>query len=329
MGTGCLRQTFVRDLSTLVSGSYLRAMRSVFLLSACGVLGAGCVPVFKLYKPEKRACSEDFISWSGGLTQHVDSGNGTGDFDYFNEDPIIDHTAGNYDLASGEFFWWDDYLEAGHRDRAHYSGIGTLWRNGDLDLDYTLEVHYSDDSAKAWSVRQERFGCEESFRLEAVEDPEDLEFVTGTYTGGVFEYTHEWIDGGVIAVGSGTRKSDQSYSETIEYADGPVLLAHLETGDGKGNVNRIFSYDHGLSKVEGSWEQGLEGTVSMDYFSKSSGSKKQFWVYHFDAMGNGAGSWLQDDVSCDLLFEGGQCKRRSCTDDSNGKCTVPVEAPTF
>jgi len=304
-------------------------MRTVFLWPLLGVIGSGCVPVFKLDKLDKRSCSEDFIAWNGGLTQHVDAGDGTGEFDYANPDPLIDTTAGYYDLSTGEFFWWDEYLDAGHRQQGHYSGVGTLWRNGDLDLEYELEHYFSDDTKDVWNVRQERFGCEEKLRLESAEDPEDLEFVTGTYSEGAFAFTHEWIDGSVIAVANGTKYADQSYTSTLEITDGPVLLAHQETGDGEGNVSRIFSYDRGYTKVEGFWDREVQGTVSMDYFSKSSGSKKQFWVYHFDALGNGEGSWTQDDVACDLLFEAGECKRRQCTDDSNGKCTTPVEAPTF
>jgi hypothetical protein len=304
-------------------------MERILLVTLMSALGAGCVPVFKLDKLENRSCAEDFIPWSGGLTRHVDAGNGTGEFDYINPDALIDQTAGYYDLATGEFFWWDEYVDAGHRDQAHYVGVGTLWRNGDLDLDYEQEFYYSDDTKQVWTVRQERFGCDENLRYESAEDPEDLEFITGTYGQDGYDYTHEWISGSVVAVAAGSRKSDQSYTETLDLTDGPVLLVHQETGDGQGNVDRIFSYDDGYTKVEGTWNQGLEGTLSMDYFSKTSGAKRQYWVYHYDAIGNGEGSWTQDEVSCDLVFELGECKRRACSDDSNGKCTVPVEAPQF
>jgi hypothetical protein len=323
------RQQFVVGLSIRRSNSYLIEMRTVLLYVLMGFLGAGCVPVFKLDKLEDRSCTEDFIPWSGGLTRHVDEGNGTGEFDYINPDTLIDQTAGYYDLSTGEFFWWDEYLDAGHRERGHYSGVGTLWRNGDLDLDYEREFYYSDDTKEVWAVRQERFGCEENFRYASVDNPEDLEFVSGSYGSGVYEYTHEWIFGAVVAVATGSQKADQSYVEDLEVIDGPILLVHQETGDGQGNVSRIYSYDDGFTKVEGTWDQGVEGTVSMDYFSKSPGSKRQYWVYHYDAMGNGEGSWSQDDVSCDLVFEQGECKRRACSDDSNGKCVVPVEAPQF
>ncbi len=304
-------------------------MRSLLVLSGCALLASGCVPIFKLSKEADRSCAENFIDWGGGLTHHVDSGNGTGEFAYYNEDPIIDITEGFYDLENGEFFWWDQYVDSAHRDMAHYAGEGTIWRNGDLDLDYEMEVFYSNETSKSWDVRQERVGCAQNFRYQATEDEYDLEFITGNFAGGNYEYTHEWIVGSVVAVSTGTLRPDLSYTETIEYAEGAVSLEHTETGDGQGNADRDFVYDDGFNKLEGFWNQGVEGTLSMDYFSKATGSKKQFWVYHYDAMGNGVGTWEQDGVTCELLFELGDCKRRQCSDDSNGKCTVPVAAPTF
>jgi len=303
-------------------------MRCLVLLPLWCFAAAGCVPVFKLDKKD-RSCEEDFIEWGGGLTHHVDAGNGTGEFSFYNENPIIDLTEGRYDLETGDFEWSDQYLEAAHRDLARYVGGGTLWRNGDLDLEYQMELHYSDQTNAVFDVRQERFGCDENFRIQSTEDDTDLEFITGTFTGGQYEYTHEWIFGSVVAVSTGTLRPDLSYTEIIDFEDGPVVLVHVEDGDGQGNATRQFEYEDGYITLEGTWDQGIEGTLSMDYTSKSQGAKKQIWSYHYDALGNGAGTWEQGPVTCDLLFELGECKRRKCSDDTNGKCTVPVEAPTF
>ena len=302
-------------------------MRFTLLASIGCVLASGCVPVFKLDKD--LSCSEDFIPWRGGLTRHVIEGKATGEFSYLNDDPVIDQSEGSYDLATGAFDWWDLYIEASHRERAHYNGDGILFRNGDLDLDYQMEFYYADETKTVYDVRQKRIGCEEEFRIQNRNAEEDLEFIVGTYSAGQFEYSREWIFGSLIAVSTGTLKSDHSYTEIIDFADDPVTLTHLEEGDGQGNATRQFAYDDGFTKLEGTWDQGIEGTLSMDYFVKEGSAKKAFWVYQYDGLRNGAGSWEQDGVTCDLLFELGACKRRQCSDDSNGQCAVPVAAPKF
>ncbi len=300
-------------------------MRFGLLVATALSITAGCRPTFKLDKPSKLTCSEPFHTWGGGLSNHVQQGSGGGDFDYVPAAPEVQRIYGAYDLKTGDFFWYEEYITASHIQLEHAVGYGTLWTDGDLSIEYLHEVMYEDDRVDQFDVRELRLGCAVDRRVEGEDGL--VEVFEGAYINGGYEYSRSYTDGVDTFTSDGRVEPAGSWSETIDVSLGPVTKSFEEVGDGEGYFKREF-VEAGLAQdIEGYWERFLDGTAHAEFLHEVSGGLLQAWEYTIDALGTGDGTLEFGQNRCDLEFVDGDCQRVGCTDNSDGSCSPPVEVP--
>ena len=304
----------------------------MYKLAAVVMLLPGCYvgPVYKL-KDAKQACANPLVERSYDLALKVDNGVGDGLFDYDVVGwTLLDHTNGQYDLKTGEFFWLNEFADGAIRRSEYAEGTGLIERNGDLDLSYALTATYTDETQAAFTVRHTRTGCSEVLRIENAADANDVELSDLTWSGGGLDWARNFVEGPSAVQAIGRMESDRSWQEYVDYSKGGVKVFWLTDGDGDGHQVRTFDDDDGFSKLEGSWERWYDGSVAMNFTRNNAAISKQTWDFSVDPTGSGGGSWSTNDNSCDINFNNGNCRLRNCTSESlDGPCEVPVTWPEY
>jgi hypothetical protein len=308
-------------------------MKRVLLPSLFAALLAGCTvgPVFSLKGDARRTCPQsDFLDYTGGLAFHVTQGNGNGTFDY---DPPADHIArtnGFYRLKTGEFAYDVVYEDSWKATDEIRDGLGTLWRDGDHDLAWTLHSDWGDGAVRSYGIRSIRLGCEEDTRIEDLETNQ-VSYETRVYESDGFAIERQERYRGATVIAEGRGYEDGSAEVAVDYADGPFDLSYVETDDGHGHIRRAFDDVVGSDELQGFWETSAGG-VTYDYTRNAPGQRIERWVFTLDGNGDGEGQVLfgaAEADSCGLFFEAGACTRQGCTNGANGACQPPVLASSL
>jgi len=280
----------------------------------------GCGPSFKL-DATGLTCGVDIFSWSGGLTRSVLLGEGDGAFSYAESYGVASVT-GDYDLSTG-VFEYDVVWSAGHaRVNERVAGQGTLWTDGDMDIEYTREVEWIDGSVTTQTSREKRLGCAVS---EQHTDENGTTYLYGTYDAGGLEYRREYTEGSHTIEVSGRLGATASYGEEALYESDPYALEYQESGSLSGNALRVFTDTVDGVKIEGQWARDDAGAVSYDY-GVTGGGYQEEWVFDLDFSGTGEGEVVIGDTTCDLEVTDFACERKRCG-DLRGSCTFPTLAP--
>lgn len=293
------------------------------------LLTSGCGPVFKLVPEAKRACTASIVELSDDLAIKVDNGPGDGSFDYAYEGwSLLAKTAGEYDLKTGDFSWINNYADGSQRTEDNVVGSGTVWRDGNFDLEYDNTVSFKDGTILLQTTRAERTGCTQSTRVELGDGT--ITLTDATWNAGGLDWTRNFVVGPAAVEGIGHMNADRSWFETVNYDDGTARFEWASDGDGNNRKNRTFDDDDGWSKTKGSWEAFYDGTVVMNFTLNNPNIEKETWDFTVDGLGAGGGTWSNASDTCDLVFTNGNCKWRNCSDvNLEGKCDVPVPWPEY
>ena len=287
---------------------------SIFLLLI------GCGPTFKL-DATALTCGVDIFSWSGGLTRSVLQGEGDGSFSYAESYGVASVT-GDYDLGSG-MFGYDVVWSPGHaRVNERVDGQGTLWTDGDMDIEYTREIQWVDGSVTTLTSREKRLGCAVS---EQHTDEGETTYLYGTYDSGGLEYRREYAEGSHTIEVWGRLGAAASYGEEVAYESDPYVLVYQESGSLSGNALRVFTDTSKGVTIEGQWTRDDLGTVAYDYGVTGEGYQEE-WLFDLDFSGTGEGEVVIGDTTCDLEVTDFVCERKRCG-DLRGSCTFPALAP--
>jgi len=304
-------------------------MKGWTVLVACVALLGGCGKVFKL-KQKKLTCTEPFHTWGAGLVTHVNQGKGNGEFDYEPLDPRIDRVTGAFDLSTGDFFWDEEFVEDFYVTKNEVDGYGTIWNDGDLDIEYDVTAELRNEEEHNYRVREQRLGCEmEKWIDQDIEgQPDPTEVWEGEFTDGGYEYVHKFGHYGLLMEAEGRTEDDFSYEETLSYDEDGVEIDWYEEGDGEGEVRREFEERIG-GVLEGFWERKPDGDLEVDYEYTPLGSQKQSWEYELDYEGDGSGTVTLGNVSCDLDWDAYDCTLEDCTQSGldGDDCDAPVTLP--
>lgn len=301
---------------------------TLLVLGAVGL--SACGPVYKL-KEKKLTCSERFHTWGGGLVTHVNQGDGDGSFDYQPLDPRIDRIFGLYDLDSGGFYWDEDFVDGSQVRNRRIDGRGTIWNDGDLDVEYDVVADMPGDLEAAYYVREQRLGCDMTRWVESDIDgqPDPTDIVEGTFTDGGFEYLHRFALWGLEVEAEGRLEADSTYEEELSYDEGGVTFDWYEERDDDGTVLREFDESIDGITLQGFWERQLDGDLEVVYDYSAPGRAREEWTYDLDDGGDGSGGWVFGNVSCDLRFRDFACTLQDCSSSSyeGDDCPLRVSVP--
>ena len=288
-------------------------------LALCWFL-VGCSPAFQL-DASGLTCGVDIFSWSGGLTRSVLQGEGDGSFSYA-EPYGVENLSGSYDLESGSFSY-DVAWAAGYaRLSEQVDGQGTLWTDGDMDIEYTREIQWADGTSSTVTSREKRLGCQVS-EQHVVE--ERTTYLYGTYDAGGLDYRREYTEGSHRVEVTGRLSSAGSYGEETAYESDDYAVEFQESGSLSGNAVRVFADTAVGVLTEGSWTRDELGGVSYEYEVSGQGYDEQ-WLFDLDLSGHGEGEVVIGGTTCDLEVVAFECERKRCG-DLRGPCTFPILAP--
>ncbi len=294
-------------------------MRSSMLL-AVALLAVGCGPRFRLDQ-KGLTCNEGHLTWAGGLTNHVLQGSGKGDFAY---DPVmdtVDFIDGFYDLDTGDFWWQSTYADGLSRVEELAQGYGTLWPDGDLDIEYALDIELVDGRSEDFVVRERRLGCDLDVRVE--HEDGDVRVYEGQFTGGQLEYVHTWTDLTREYEAVGTRSPDGTWTEELAVEDGDFEYRLEDQGDFELSWRRDFRRVNAYTTLEGELEQDAQGATTVSYTFEPASGPDETWSYTIDLLGEGEGTLDYAQQSCSLSFSEGKCTASGCNRD--GRCQPPLE----
>jgi hypothetical protein len=271
-------------------------------------LGTGCGYKFQLDK--KLTCDVDYVDWYGGLTRHLSSSSGNGEFDYYPTSLLELRTVGAYELGSGDLAWVTDYVSDYVVVSDSVVGSGYAWEDGDLDVRLDVERTWLGGAVESTRIYERRFGCENAVRVVTPDDDESLlELEVGTIEEDVYSYTREFYEDDKDLVVAGEMRSDGSWTEKlIPYQNGTLSLDWTDEGTADGSVTRTFLEvwaGSGLQK-EGSWERSPSGVSHWKWTATELGNE---WIfdYEVDFFGEGEGTVEVNDETCSVTVSAGEC----------------------
>ncbi|MEN0061834.1 MAG: hypothetical protein AAGA48_06755 [Myxococcota bacterium] len=281
---------------------------------------ASCTSRFVFDDP---TCDADFVDWAGGLTNDVLQGSGDGAFDYIPRDSdIVVQMAGEYDLRTGDLEWERTYVEGAFRRSESAEGQGTLWPDGDLDLEYDLEVTLP-LIRRSIEVRDLRLGCDVNRRVE--DEQGRVEIYRGELTDDGLLYTHEFVDGARTFVADGERLPDGSWTESLNFQGANLTYMLDESGNARDvSWRRDLVYETADTLLNGFYRRRANGRMNVEYRAIINDGVPEFWNYGFDSEGNGTGTLTFEDgtPACTLTFQRGACTVTDC--DAEGTCVPPL-----
>lgn len=244
------------------------------------------------------------------LTQHLlASQDGSGDFHYASDDPLVDVVQGRYDLSTGDFEWTESHPDGHFRERTQVAGFGIAWPNGDADLTYGRVTHFIGGTSETTRVRYTQRRCDVS---EVVREANGrVRSVTeGTLGPDGLQYRREEVREDLIATGEGRLRPDGQRTHELAWVGEGLAGTHALREEPNGRVeldfdevkDRVRSHGRRVTRVDGStrwvYQQDVDRT-------------QQFWEYTLDFFGNGEGRFeLVEDgarIACDVRFEDAVC----------------------
>lgn len=295
-------------------------MRHVFLCVGLS-LSIGCNKGGAWLDPDELSCGRNPFDWFGGLSRHVDRGEvGEGEvsFDYAPPEERIGSIYGVYNTSSGDFSYTANYLDY-YLDQDNFSGYGTVFQNGALDILYTVTRSDVLGAVEVYEVREERYACEGYIERWAVGDggetslAERVDYVIADDGRVDYDVSRDGADG----YRSGSWSSDMSddYYDEWYLADEDYFAEGVATGAGE--VNEDLARFFPDVEYYGDSSYSIWGDETSNYTGYQPGDEDVYvTVYQaLDYDGSGGASYqYADGDTCDITFY----TDGSCDEDCTG-----------
>ncbi len=291
------------------SGSFALAFRGVVhcgtLLALCGV--AACGPSsLTLGEPscDASAAADWFIV--GAI---VRSGSTDGTLD---EDPpgdLITAREGRYNPRTGALSFTDTFADGYRYTGAAWDGFGTVFDNGDADLELTRTLVHADGGETVHAVRILRSGCD----VEWVEREGDtvVWLENATFKGDVYDFRVDRLQANVIATGRGERSADGETELTDDWRIGDV--EHHWTREIRSDGEEVATFEVLANDrvAQGEVEVRTGGSTAWEFDVVDVDGAEATWELGLGPAGNGRGlvtfKGTFEDIECDLEIEDGDC----------------------
>lgn len=268
------------------------------------------------------ACQKDVYEWSDDLLAHMLTGPGDGTFDYDPDDVPRQSITGSYDYATGDFGWDVAYADSYWLIASKVDGYGTVYHDGDLDLQYTETETDVLSVVTTTNYRVTRSQCQMTVSSWSAENESDRVDHTGSYTD---DDTYAWTgtDGTYDYKGGMRRNLSHTYSATAQDGSYDVSVATKPEGTSDVTLSSADNacYDNGYTctadwKVR--FDGGRDGTQSI--FASDGGLYASIsFSDNYD--GSGTAHWAFDDgMTCDTETNAQGACGYTCSDGTEGDC---------
>jgi len=274
-------------------------------------LFTGCGLSTGFHLDGKPSCAQKNYTWTDDLTRHLLNGRRDATFDYDPDTQVVRRINGSYDLLTGDFSWKERYHADHFRKKSEVVGYGYADSNGDLDIEYALQVTDVLGVQTTSVVRLEREHCKVTKRV--TDEDGELTWEFGKYWGEAYNFRTEQVVDGAPWTVYGVDEDDGSFTRTLDWATSSESYGYEEQGDGEGYSRRDWEQDDGRFIV-GYQETWLSGRTH-EYYTVEGAT----WDYTLNYEGNGEGTYTEDDSECELTFVAHECYY-DCGGGSTGNC---------
>lgn len=265
---------------------------------------------------ESPGCYDEPYGWSDDLASWVNQGDGTGAFSVDPAGDAADEVEGAYDPYSGAFAWVRRYDDDHWRTKDEVeAGEGTVYHNGDLDLEYVVVSTDKLDATWRSAVRVERYECAQEWWTW---DPEADEPVYDHFEGSYSRTTFSWEADVEDVEWSGTRSDDGSATE--HYAAGKNEWDTTYRADGTSRSE--FETSDTNYTYAGSEEIAFNGDREQEYTILDGKDEVCTVEASFDYDGDGTASYDCGGQSfvCEYTVDKAGACTYACDDGSEGDC---------
>jgi hypothetical protein len=293
----------------------------VFLLACSSV-----PPEYQHWFDQEPACDVEVYAWSDDVLAHVLTGDGDGSFDYDPEDRPRTQVDGTYNAGSGNIGWQASYHEDYWLERGTVEGHGTVFHNGDLDVEYTETTTDVLEVESAVAYRVERTGCSmTTWRWDPEGEAADALELSGDYDGDRFTFSGD--DGDYEYRGS----FDSDHRRTFGYeSEDGTASSWAETGaDGVTQSEWTLLDDACIDGEEdlrctGTGTTAFDGSTEADWTLDQDGNEVARQHEEFAYDGDGTIVYEYEDgeewVECVYTYEQGTCSGVECDDGKKHRC---------
>lgn len=266
---------------------------------------------------QEPACDANPYEWADDLLTHILNGDEEGGFDYDPVDTPRAGISGSYDVSSGDFAWDVSYVQESYLVSQAVVGDGTVYHNGDLDLEAVITTTDVLDNVGITSSRFIREGCgSSSWSWGEDQTADDAIEITGVYKAEVYVWTaadDTWsYDGSLTSDLTETSHYlalDDSFEQTnVSFPDGTAtqdIVGDESCSDGYG--------------CDGHWDFAIDGSYTFSYDLLDGQDVYCTVTGEYDYAGDGTGHYDCDDYQCDLETVDGACTY-SCDNGQKGDC---------
>ncbi len=264
---------------------------------------------------ESPACANEPYAWSDDLASWVSQGDGQGAFSVDPPGDAATSVDGAYDYSTGDFAWTRSYGEDYWQTSVEVqSGVGTVFHNGDLSVEYvTVTTDRLDETwQEGWRV--ERVECAQEWWVwDATSDAPTYSHYQGAWSADVFE----WAGLDELEGRSGTRAPDGS--GTLHDESGTDEQDFTFRADG--TSLREFDLSDTNYTYRGSDETAWNGDVTQQYTILDGKQELCEVEAEFQYDGDGTATYDCDGevFTCEYDVRAGDCTY-SCDDGSEGDC---------
>lgn len=287
-----------------------------------GGLGA-CGPRFVL-KDDARTCGVDPAMYDqpGDLVGHLSRSEDGGEtFGYDPPPDLVVRAEGTYDLRSGAFTFTEDHAEGYWLAELAYEGVGTAYRDGDLDVRMTVTATDAVGTETVSDVRWLRLGCDVE-RTVFDEGGEILTTERGSWGSDGYAYTRLYEVEGVVAERTGQLAFDGSFTESTGWRVEDHEYQETVTREPNGRLVTTFDDKRPEVRTQGTVVRRLTGTEEHEVEREQILLTETF-SYTLDLDGSGRGTV---DVSrrgttetCEVVIEDFDCTY-TCLDREPEDC---------
>ena len=289
----------------------IAASLSLLLLGGCTLFGPA-----EQFRISKRACDAKFTKWHGGLTYHILQGSGDGSFNYSPDTKVHKRIRGEYDLATGDFEWEEEWSNPHWRVLTQVEGYGFAKVNGNLDVLYTRTDEDILGEITVQEIREERIKCKVTRRTRwdgtwgASERWHEGKYLDGRYT-----YEEDYLSGDDAWHDEGKLRDDLTWIEDstgtgVDFSYVSSAEGDQATGYSRTDFTQESKYDYA-----GFYERWMDGREHWRYTIDEDAE----FDYEHDYYGNGSGTYIEPGLSCSVTFEDWDCSM-SCDDGRNYSC---------
>lgn len=282
------------------------------------VLLMGLIGCAGRYEQTAPACGEEGVGIVGlsGTFRRAMQSDGT-----FDDDPpgdLIVKRSGAWDPSGGDLSYTDRFIDNYVGSERSFEGFGTVYGNGDLDLEGTLRTVWA-TGEEVYDQRLLQVACDVENTLRR-SDGTVAWFENGSYRNQRYDFTLERLQSGAIAEGTGVVRASGAWTIAESWRIGEVAHNWTRSSEGDGFEETVFEVRSADRFADGLVLVRPGGSTAWT-FSATDGRTTGDWDLSLGVGGQGGGTvtytpLLGSEEVCEVTVGAEACEVQSACEDA-------------